>query len=166
MQCIKYAFFNWVIINAKVPKDETFKVIYAKDTTRAETGNLTLYTKGLMTGVKDSDPSFIIVDRAPGLYSQDLKDVPAGIYFFTAREPSEWWCISHTTNGNKLPNVPIFRLNSGETQVLPLRTKLFICEGTYTINGTAATSPISYEVSLAPADIIATTNCYGFYLLD
>ena len=166
MLSTKYAFFNWIITSVKVLKDETFKVVYAEDTTRAQSGNLTLYTKGLMTAVKDGDPSYVIVDRVPGMYSQDLKDAPAGTYYFTVREDSEWWCINYTANGNKLPNVSVFRLNSGDTIVLPLGTKLFICEGDHTINGTAATSPTSYEVSLSPATIVATTNCYGFYLLD
>jgi hypothetical protein len=166
MTFTKYNFFSWIITLASVLKDETFKVVYAEDTTRAETGNLTLYTKGLMTGIKDNDPSYSIVDRVPGIYSQNLKDVPAGTYYFTASDYSEWWCINYTLNGNKLPNVSVFRLNTNETIVVPIGTKLFICEGEHTVNATAATAPMSYEVSFAPATIIATTNCYGFYLLD
>lgn len=166
MLSTNYNFFNWIIVNVKVLKDETFRVINAEDTKRTETGSLTLYTKGLMTATKDGDPNYIIVDRVPGMYSQDLKDAPAGTYYFTSREYSEWWCLNYATNGNKLPNVSVFRLTSGETVVLPLGTKLFICEGVHIINGASETSPMSYEVSLSPATIVATTNCYGFYLLD
>ena len=166
MQYTKYSFFNWNITKVSISQNEVFKIVYPEDTTRTETGNITLYTKGLITAIKQSDPDFIIVDRIPGLYSETLKDIPAGTYIFTASTDSEWWCINYAANNNKLPNVSMFRLNSGETITLPVGTKLFVCEGDHTINGTAATSPTSYDVSLAPATIFATTNCYGFYLLD
>jgi len=166
MQYTRYNFFNWNILKLKAAEGEIFKVDYSEDMTRAETGKLTLYTKGLMTAIKDDDPTYAIVDRVPGLYSEDLKDIPAGIYTFTAVNESEWWCIRYDNIIKKLPTVSVFRSNIGETTVLPIGTKLFICEGDHTINDAGATSPTSYEVSLTSATIVATTNCYGFYLLD
>lgn len=162
----RHTFFDWVIHCITFKVGDQFKVVYTDDTPRTETGNITIYTKGLLTVSRDGGNVFDIVNRTPGLFSQQLRDAPAGTYTLTALQDSEWWCINYLSNRKQLPKVAPFRLLSGESISLPVPTKLMVCSGSYLVNNSHAAAPACYDVQTNSAMLTAETDCYGLYLLE
>lgn len=162
----RYSFFDWVIHRITFNAGDYFNVTYTDDTPRAQTGNITLHTKGTLTVERQGGNSFDILPRVPGMFSQELRDAPGGVYTLSAQNNAEWWCINYLSNRKQLPKVAPFRLLSGNSISLPVPTKLMVCSGSYLVNNNPATAPACYDVQANSAMLTAETDCYGLYLLE
>lgn len=142
----------------------SYKVNSATTTPVGDLSAQTLFTKGRITGV-DANGN-VTPERVPGFYLRDaVSEVPAGIHMYTTQVDSEWWCIDARLNKKQLPETKIFRLGSGQTVELAIGTKLILCEGSFTSEGTIVSAPTAVSVTTGVKQVVATSNCYG-YLID
>lgn len=157
----RYSVFDWVIYHKVIPINNTYVVSLTADTDWTGLGNITLVTKGLITGVNRATNA-PVVNRAPGYTNKDRTNLLAGVYDFTAQQDSEWWCISKQLNGNRLPQIEIFSASAGQTVQKPVGTKLFLCEGSLSIGGTVYNSPQAFNINSQQTELVVNTQSYGF----
>jgi hypothetical protein len=157
----RYATFGWVVHHKVISAGETYAVHLTKDTDGSGLGNITLVTKGRITGVNRATGAAVI-DRVPGYTNKDRAGLLAGSYDFTAQENSEWWCINQKTNKDRLPNVDIFSASMGQVVELPVGTKLLLCQGSLSVGDSQYDAPQAFQVSSQQTVFVAGEQCYGF----
>lgn len=157
----RYKTFGWVVHRKVIAADESYSVTLTANTDGPGLGNITLVTKGRITGVNraTSEP---VIDRVPGYTNKDRTGLLAGIYDFTAQENSEWWCINQKTNKDRLPDVEIFAASVGQVVELPVGTKLLLCQGSMSIGDAQYDAPQALVVSSHQTVLVAGEQCYGF----
>ena len=123
--------------------------------------NIYLVTKGLI--------------RLVNLYSGATKDwsegycslddpMPLGLWASTQEMDSTVFTFVAHANQDLtpvMPNVTTFRLNAGSSITTSGQTRIFLCDGELSINGTAVTGSKQLVISSGKT-ITATTNSYGF----
>lgn len=157
----RYSAFGWVVHHKEIPAGEPYVVNLTKDTDGPGLGNITVITKGRITGVNRSTGASV-PERIPGYTNKDRASLLAGIYDFTAQENSEWWCINQRINGDRLPNVEIFSAAVGQVIELPAGTKLLLCEGGLSVGENQYDAPQAFQVSSEQTVFVAGEQCYGF----
>lgn len=158
---IRHSAFGWIIHQKIISTGDTYTVKLTSDTDGPNLGNITLVTKGYITGVNRAT-SESVVDRIPGYTNKDRVNLLAGTYDFIAKKDSEWWCINKRINKDKLPNVDIFLASTGQIIELPVNTKLLLCEGSLSVGHIQYDSPQAFEVSSQETVFVAGSQCYGF----
>jgi hypothetical protein len=161
----RYSAFGWVVHHKEIPAGEPYVVNLTGDTDGPGLGNITVVTKGRITGVNRATGAAVI-DRVPGYTNKDRTGLLAGIYDFTAQENSEWWCINQKTNKDRLPNVDIFSASMGQVVELPVGTKLLLCQGSLSVGDTQYDAPKAFQVSSQQTVFVAGEQCYGFIFKD
>jgi hypothetical protein len=160
-----YKAFDWKVHKAECPNGHSFIVTTTKAGPRTEAANIALYTQGLLTGESLTD-SLPVLDRPAGTFSQNLNPIRQGQFKFTAVGNTQWWCINYIANQQQLPNVIPVVILAGTIQSFPLGTRLFLCEGTATVNGQAVITPTCLQANTNPIEVVASSNVYGFVFLD
>lgn len=160
-----YKAFDWKVHKAECLDGYSFLVTTSKTGSRTEAANITLYTKGLLIGEAITD-NLPVLDRPPGTFSQNLNPIRQGQFKFTAVGNTQWWCINYVFNQKQLPNVLPINIAAGVSQSFPVGSKLFLCDGTATVNGQAVTTPGCLQASNSAIEIVAFNNVYGFVFLD
>lgn len=161
----RYSVFGWVVHHKVIAANEVYSVTITADTDGSGLGNITLVTKGLITGVNRATAAPVL-DRAAAYTNKDRTGLLAGTYDFTAQQPSEWWCINQRINGNRLPQVDIFSAAMGQILEFPAGTKLFLCEGSLSIGDVEYNAPKAFQVSSQQTVFVAGEQCYGFIFKD
>lgn len=157
--------FGWVVHRKRLSAGETYSVTVTENMTGDKTGNITLWTKGRITGT-DRSGAQQVPDRVPGMCSLSRTFAPAGTYDYVAAEDSEWWCFNYTANRNSLPNVEAFSISIGEVASFPVGTKLLLCEGSVSFGDTQYDAPAAFEISSEQATFVAGQQCYGFIVAE
>lgn len=157
----RHSAFGWVVHHKEIPAGESYVVNLTADTDGPGLGNITVVTKGHITGV-DRSTGAPVADRTPGYTNKDRTGLIAGVYDFTAQEDSEWWCINQRTNKNRMPNVDIFSASMGQVVELPVGTKLLLCEGSLSVGDTQYDAPQAFEVTSQRTVFVAGEQSYGF----
>ena len=160
----RYNVFDAVVHQKRVAAGDKYKVIIKENTNSDGFGNISVFTKGRITGVFP-DGSPLLFERVPGVHTLDREFIPAGEFTFTAQEDSEWWCINRHLSQNihiTLEKIKIFSLAAGASTTLVVGTKLLLCEGNLQIGNNTFSAGSAVEISSANFDVTATTNCYGF----
>lgn len=157
----RYSVFDWVVHHKVIAANETYTVKLTADTDGRGLGNITLVTKGLITGVNRVTAASV-PDRSPGYTNKDRTGLLAGTYDFTAQQTSEWWCINQRINGNRLPQVDIFSATTGQILELAAGTKLLLCEGSLSVGDVEYNAPQAFEVDSQQTVFVAGEQCYGF----
>jgi hypothetical protein len=161
IQFTRHTAFGYVVHCKKISSGYSYAATLTSDTDGPGLGNITLVTKGLITGVnRDSGES--VVNRVPGYTNHGRTGMLAGIYDFTAQEDSEWWCINQRINKNRLPDVEIFTASTGEVIELTPGTKLLLCQGSMSTGDAEYTSPKALYVRNQQNTFVAGEQCYGF----
>lgn len=157
--------FGWVVHRKVLAAGEKYSVTVTEDIPDGKTGNITLWTKGRITG---SDRSGVQqpTDRVPGFCSLSRQFVPAGSYDYVAAEPSEWWCINHRANRNSLPDVKPFSVRIGEVKAFPAGAKILLCAGSVSFGGVQYDAPAAFEISSEQVTFVAGEDCHGFIFAE
>lgn len=161
----RYSVFDWIVHHKVIAANDAYAVTLTADADGPGLGNITLVTKGLITGVNRATAA-PVPDRAPGYTNKDRTGLRAGTYDFTAQQASEWWCINQRINGNRLPQVDIFSATMGQILELPAGTKLFLCEGSLSIGETQYDAPQAFQVDSEQTVFVVGEQCYGFLFKD
>jgi hypothetical protein len=161
----RHAAFGWVVHRKVIPAGNSYSVNLTSDTDGLGLGNITVVTKGLITGVNRASGQ-AVMDRAPGYSNKDRVGLLAGTYDFTAQEPSEWWCINQKTNKGRTPNIDVFCASAGEVVQISFGTKLFLCQGSLSIGDVRHDAPQAFQVESQQAVFVADEQCYGFIFKD
>ena len=161
----RYSAFGWVVHRKVIATSGSYSVKLTADTDGPGLGNITLVTKGLITGVNRATGAAVL-DRAPGYTNKDRTGLLAGMYDFTAQQPSEWWCINQRINKSRLPQVDVFSASAGQTVELPAGTKLLLCEGRLFVGETEYNAPQAFQVTSRQTVFVAGAQCYGFVFKD
>lgn len=180
MQHTKYNAFGYILSKIEVDKDEIltdednehtgntilisrpYNPDFKKQNYVPKTANhIWLLTEGhinyvnLYTGVS--------VDWEEGYCSLDTP-MPIGFWASTHAEDSVVFCFSPMLNLDNLPVMPdvsSFKLNIGESVTTSESTRIFLCDGEMSVNGTAVVGPKQVVISTGKT-ITATTKVYGF----
>jgi len=91
------------------------------------------------------------------------EDFIPGTFEHTAAEESHVFCYDARLNEGKTPPIGTFILLSGQEQILPKNTKLFLCSGTLTIGEKTLLEPAQISISTADTTVYAETDCYGLF---
>lgn len=161
----RHSAFGWVVHRKVIAANESYSVRLTADTDGPGLGNITLVTKGLITGVNRATAA-AVPDRVPGYTNKDRTGLLAGTYDFTAQQASEWWCINQRINKNHLPQVDIFSASAGQTVGLSVGTKLLLCEGRLSVGQAQYTAPQALVVDSQQTVFVAGEQCYGFLFKD
>lgn len=165
MKTQTYGAFGWRIDRVSLAAGETFKSVMAEDTDSRSLVNMTLYTKGVITG-KHSNSEHTPEPRVPGFFNSNLPPVlPKGEITFLAESDAEWFCLNYGLNGRRLPNVTVFFLEAGKALLLPVGAKLFVCTGSGILSGVRVSSAQPVEVAAAGASLVAEQDIRGFQFL-
>jgi len=115
-------------------------------------------TKGRikLTREEVEEPLYLI----PGTYITPDKHI-LGTHRHDTIEESVLWCFDPKLNRNFAPVIRKFYLSQNSSQVLPEGTKLFLCEGTATVNDKQINKPTQLLIRTSDTQITATTDCYG-----
>ena len=119
--------FGWVVHRKLMAAGETYQARVLEDIATKDSENIALWTKGLITGVRED--GFKPMPRAPGHFNLDRDIMLAGLYTFTAKEDSEWWCVNWRLNRGDLPGIVPLRLSAGQRVALLPGTLLLVCSG-------------------------------------
>lgn len=160
-----YKAFDWRIHKAECLAGSSFIVTTSKAGSRTEAANIALYTKGLLVGESITD-NLPVLDRPAGTFSQNLNPIRQGQFKFTAVGDTQWWCINYLSNKNQLPNVLPINIVAGASQLFPVGSKLFLCDGIATVNSQEISIPGCVQGSSSDIEIVASSNVYGFVFLD
>lgn len=156
----RHAAFGWVIHRKVIAAGDTYSVNLTADTDGPGLGNITVVTKGRITGV-DRATGAVVPDRVPGYSNKYRTGLIAGIYDFTAQQDSEWWCINQRINRNRLPDVDVFSAATGQVVEMPAGTKLLLCEGSLSVGDTQYDAPQAFQVTSQQTVFVAGAQCYG-----
>lgn len=120
--------FGWVVHVKTLQAGDTYAVKVTGDgnVPSNKTGNITLWTKGLITGVNSSTGD-ITLPRTKGYFSLDRDAIPSGEFKFTAEEDSEWVCVNYIANRKTLPNLRVIRCDSSSV-VIPAGSNILFCD--------------------------------------
>lgn len=157
----RHTAFGWVVHHKVVSAGGSYAIHLTGDTDGPGLGNITLVTRGLITGANRATGSPVI-DRSPGYTNKDRTGLLAGTYDFCAQEDSEWWCINQRTNRGRLPDVDIFSASMGQVIEMPAGTKLLLCEGSLSVGGEHYDAPKAFQVTSQQTVFVAGEQCYGF----
>lgn len=143
----RYSVFGWVVHKVSAYVGDSFKYEVRRSAAPSRLSAQTLYTKGRISGVNQTNPDHAAVTRVPGFGNDQLPDpVPAVVMEMTAQEDSEWWCLSAPTN-HSLPAVDYIRLQAGENRPVQAGDLIFICDGTVECRGQTLQGPTALRVS-------------------
>jgi hypothetical protein len=159
----KYKVFGWTLYRKTLPAGHGYTAINSAETTHSESDNVTLWTKGRITGVNTATQA-PVTTRIPGLFSKNLAAYPAGKFAFKAEEDSEWWCFSYTASRRKEPtSLDAMTLEVGEQHEFPIGSRFLVCGGEVTSpSGTFGPGQAAYVQS---APITVTASQRTFFLL-
>jgi len=124
-------------------------------------GYVWLYTEG-KTRTRDLHTGETIVYSAG--WSNLNSAQPAGEFKFVVEEPLTVFCLGAIDNHDKIPKIPrveYFGLEAGQSKLLSVGTKLFLCHGDSVINGKNFSGPRQIKVISEETVIAAKTTCYG-----
>lgn len=161
----RHSAFGWVVHRKVIAANEPYSITLSADTDGPGLGNITVVTKGRITGVNRATGAAVI-ERVPGYTNKDRTGLLAGVYDFTAQEDSEWWCINQRINGGSLPDVDIFSASVGQVIELPAGTKLLLCQGSLSVGDTQYDAPQTFQVNSQQTVFVAGEQCYGFLFKD
>lgn len=105
--------FGWRLHRVQAVAGVWYDMVVARPSSISACGVYSFYAKGLLHGTNLTTGKRV-PDRVPGLLSCTLPDIDAGIYRYTAQEPSEWWCIDRRFNGGQLPPLQALDLAAGQ----------------------------------------------------
>lgn len=161
----RYKVFGWVVHQKHLASGARYIIELPEDLNSKTLGNITLFTKGRITGERRGGGA-PVADRVAGVHNMDRDFIPSGVFDFVAQEDSEFWCFNHKVNKGSLPNVRPFFLRSGESTTLFMGTKLLLCAGEFSV-GTCTFSTAS-AVDVVSDDLTVTANedCHGFIFLE
>lgn len=85
----------------------------------------------------------------------------------TAKGETVIWVIDKNLNANYLPECEKWFLPKGESTVLPLKTKLFLCEGNLGFDGKNFFTNVTTQISVKKEvlNVTANTDCYGILFI-
>jgi hypothetical protein len=154
--------FGWRIDKLNVEKGEVYNTGILKDTAKEDIVDISLYTKGIISGVHSNNTTKVKT-RTIGFFNSDLPEIlPKGVIQFTVQEDAEWFCINYGLNSRKLPNVNRFQLKRDESKELLVGTKLFICSGKCVLDNTIYEAQSTIEVLDSPKTITASSDVLAF----
>lgn len=156
----KFEVFGWVIHKKFLAKHDKFVVKVEVDTIPAQSGNVTLWTKGIIRGLRLDGYSPPI--RKPGTFSLDFAKYNWGEYTFQALEDSEWWCINWALNQRQLPELKPFRLDQYHRVDIPEGSMLLICAGSITSDLGTFTEGCAIKLSKS-LQVQANEPTYGLF---
>jgi len=91
------------------------------------------------------------------------EDCVPGVFEHTAIEESRVFCYDTRMNVGKNPQIDTFILASGQKQILPKNTKLFLCSGTLVVSEKIISEHTQIRVNTADVTVYAETDCYGLF---
>ncbi len=155
--------FGWIIHRKQLSAGESYTVTVDEDMLPSESENITLWTRGLITGKRQD--GYEPAARAAGRFSLDSGALLAGEFVFTCIEDAEWFCINYRANRNSLPTVTAFRLATGESTSLPAGTLLLVCTGALNTAGGVINAGEELQTT-STASVTATTQVYGLIFAE
>jgi hypothetical protein len=120
----RFEVFGWIVHRKSMEKGDKYQVSVPADVKPIDSGNVTLWTKGLIRGLRQD--GYTPAQRKAGTFSLDFDLFHWGAYVFEALEDSEWWCVNWAINGRQLPDLKAFRLENHHKVVIPSGTRMLI----------------------------------------
>lgn len=158
--------FGWVVHNFFASAGESLKIHIPKEVHKSKIVNQTFCVRGstTITILNCNDPLFAYMELKPGTFNKD--DLPEILAACTidvkVEEDLEWWCVMDINNDDKHASIDKVALAAGESLVMPVGTKILICEGDGVVNGATPVGKASaINVQNVDSTLTATTQIYG-----
>lgn len=148
--------FGWKVHRHIMPVGSTLITKATAPIPRANSANLTLYTRGRAT-LSHEDGS-IYPDRIPGMFSGDRPDTPSGSITTTVLEELEFWCFNWHANKGALPDVTVLRLADGEQLLSAAGQRVITCLGDL------GPHPFGSAFVCDGGALVASGQVYGFLI--
>jgi hypothetical protein len=154
-----------ILANSKINNDPVFNNVY--DVTdvakfgKTENGFIWLYTSG-QTKITNMHTGEVHL-RNPGFCNLITPEI-IGKFKYEVVEDSVVFCMSGDVNDEKLP-LPLlqyFNLATDAKVELNSHTKLFLAEGSITVEGQTFIGPKQIKVGDSAKEFFANTQCYGY----
>jgi hypothetical protein len=160
----RFKAFGWTVTKRSLSKGQKYSVTYHVGAKLGRMKTLGLWAKGLVTGVNaaTNEP---VASQQEGLFWLDRGEdyfIPAGEYHFTCQEDADWWCVDRVST--TLHFEPI-RLDAGADLALNVGDMIFMCDGSFTIDGEQIVPPLAFKVGASGKTLHAETKCYGYKFL-
>lgn len=129
------------------------------DVATSSNSQTVLFVSEGKTTARNKQTGEVVWKAAPGWFSSgDYKDC---VYTCTADTATVCWCYDPLVNQNYIPEIVPFHVAAGQTAPLPIGTKLFLCSGAATINGTQFAGPYQISVRTPDSVMVASGDVYG-----
>lgn len=164
----KYSFFGMTFYNKISPAGEKIKSIRKNVKPRNEVEEIFLFTKGKYVVTDEDGLSHNYIERVPGVYSEELNPFERGIYYITAQEDSEWWCVNRSDLIKN--NFKLKKIDRSANQILSLKanTKYVFFTGKFLYDaGNGVNKSIQAPVPLnntSAKDVLVTDRILGYEL--
>ena len=150
------------------PAGEKIKSIRKNVKPRNELEEIFLFTKGKYIVTDENGDSHDYVERVPGVFSEELNPFERGIYYITAQEDSEWWCVNRSDLIKN--NFKLKMIDCAVNQILSLKanTKYVFFTGKFLYDaGNGVNKTIEAPVPLTitnTKDILVVNRILGYEL--
>lgn len=148
--------FGWKVHRHVLAAGSKLITKAAQPVLRASAPNLTLYVRGEASFTHEDGTVF--ENRAPGMFSGDRPDTPAGVMTHTALSELEFWCFNWHANRGALPQVEVMRVADGQGIELPQGSRVLLCAGTL------GNYPFGTAFIHDGGSMLASGDCYGFLI--
>ncbi len=105
------------------------------------------------------------VDRHEPGWCNLVNPLSVGMYEFNVVEDSEYICFSPRVNQDRSPAIPsleYFFLNDGESKEMQAGTKLYLIDGSISVNGITIPSMRQVRIKNNHTQVVAKGRCLGY----
>ena len=148
-----FAAFGYVLIANYYTKGEQFDVVSTQGSKTFLFG-----TKGDIT-VTDKLTGRVIETRRAGWTNNGINENQE--YTNLVNEDAECWCYDPKLNKDFLPKITPITIKRGDQLSIPNLTKLFLCEGTLSIQDREFVGPYQLHIKTGDKVLYAVTDVYG-----
>lgn len=149
-----FACFGYVLIANYYDEGEVFEVRLTANSKTA-----LFFVKGHVV-CYDKDTNEFIEEYFPGAYADVHRE---GVFKDVAVEASVCFCFDPKRHNDYVPPMGIVNLAQGEENICAAGTRLFLCEGTLSIDGQEFTGPCQILMQ-GVKQATALTDAYGLII--
>lgn len=181
MKAKAYPAFGYTILRTRLKVGEVINdemmvnnLFTVDDTNTDHNGSISgsngAYIWMLISGVHTyTDVNTGVVDRHERGWSNLIRPLQRGVYRFDVVEEGEYICVSPNVNSRRspaTPNLEYFSLKPKQSKILPIGTKLYLVDGTLSIDGNEISGMRQISVKSADHTVTAISDCLGFIFKD
>jgi len=153
-----FACFGRILIRNTYADGEVVEVVIT-DTSAATL----LCTSGSMTGIDLTGAQSVVPIQTGDLITPEIHRAAPRHQSQTMHDGYTLWCYSPESNHGYDADIEKFQLDGGSETIVPIGTKLFLCSGTLTANGTNVDAPAQIHIKTGNQLVQAVTTCHGMF---